>query len=437
MPRSVKRVSHPPRLTRKTQVAAYARVSSAKDAMLHSMSAQVSYYSNLIQKHDEWEYVGVYADEAVTGTKDSRDDFQRMLADCRDGKIDLILTKSISRFARNTVTLLETVRELKTLDVDVYFEEQNIHSMSTDGELMLTILASYAQEESLSASENQKWRIRKGFENGELVNLRFLYGYDIERGKITINTQEVNDVRHIFSAFLGGATFGELASEMRKAGKVCRNGGRWCQQRIRELLSNEKYTGDALLQKRYRNNHLEKRELRNNGCLPKFYAEGTHEAIIDTGTFERAQTRLIEIAQRHSGRQAPQDSVFTGMLSCPKCGKNYKRITSNGSVGWNCSTYMTEGKTSCHGKKIPEDTLVSVCSEVLGTVVFNKAAFRASVYKILVPEPNHLLFLMTDGQEVEKVWCDRSRRDSWTDDMKEVARQRTIHQRRENPCQEQ
>ena len=148
------------------RVAAYARVSSGKDAMLHSLSAQISYYSDLIQNHSGWQYAGVYADEALTGTKDNRENFQRLLADCRAGNVDMVITKSISRFARNTVTLLETVRELKNMGVDVFFEEQNIHSLSADGELMLTILASYAQEESLSASENQKWRVKRNFENG-------------------------------------------------------------------------------------------------------------------------------------------------------------------------------------------------------------------------------------------------------------------------------
>lgn len=152
--------------TAKKKVAAYARVSSGKDAMLHSFSAQVSYYSSLIQAHNDWEYVGGYADEAITGTKENCKNFQRLLDDCRDGRIDLVITKSISRFARSTVTLLETVRELKLLGIDVYFEEQSIHTISADGELMLTILASYAQEESRSASENQKWRIKKNFEEG-------------------------------------------------------------------------------------------------------------------------------------------------------------------------------------------------------------------------------------------------------------------------------
>ena len=152
------------------RVCAYARVSTGKDAMLHSLSAQVSYYSKMIQSHNGWMYCGVYSDEAVTGTRGERAGFQHMIEECRQGNIDLVITKSISRFARNTVTLLQTVRELKSLGVDVFFEEQHIHTMSTDGELMMTILASYAQEESLSASENQKWRVRKAFENGEIAN---------------------------------------------------------------------------------------------------------------------------------------------------------------------------------------------------------------------------------------------------------------------------
>ena len=186
------------------RVAAYARVSSGKDAMLHSLSAQVSYYSALIQKHAGWLYCGVYADEAFTGTKDSRDGFQSLLAECRAGNIDMVITKSISRFARNTVTLLETVRELKALGVDVYFEEQNIHTMSADGELMMTILASYAQEESRSASENQKWRIRRGFERGELVNLRFLFGYKIEKGCVAVDPEKAAVVREVFRRALEG-----------------------------------------------------------------------------------------------------------------------------------------------------------------------------------------------------------------------------------------
>ena len=188
----------------KKRVAAYARVSSGKDAMLHSLSAQISYYSDLIQKNRKWEYEGVYADEAMTGTKDNRAEFQRLLTDCRNGKIDMVITKSISRFARNTVTMLETVRELKNINVEVFFEKENIHSMSGDGELMLTILASFAQEESRSVSENCKWRIRKRFADGELVNLRFIFGYHIEKGQIKVDPKEADIVRMIFRDYING-----------------------------------------------------------------------------------------------------------------------------------------------------------------------------------------------------------------------------------------
>ena len=168
MSRTVEQIQFAPRMPKPIRVAAYARVSSGKDAMLHSLAAQVDHYSTYIRHHHGWEYVGVYADEAKTGTRDSRENFQRMLTDCRSGKIDHIITKSISRFSRNTVTLLETVRELKELGISVYFEEQSIDTATADGELMLSILASYAQEESLSASENQKWRVKRNFEEGEL-----------------------------------------------------------------------------------------------------------------------------------------------------------------------------------------------------------------------------------------------------------------------------
>ena len=171
------------------RVAAYARVSTGKVAMLQSLSAQVSYYSNMIQQNDEWEFVAVYADEDCTGTKENRPEFKKMLEDCRAGKIDMIITKSISRFARNTVTLLNTVRELKHIGVAVYFEEQKINTLTADGELMLTILASYAQEESLSVSENCKWRIRRQFADG-IPSGQTIYGYDVRNGVYTVKDEE-------------------------------------------------------------------------------------------------------------------------------------------------------------------------------------------------------------------------------------------------------
>ena len=204
----------------------------------------------------------------------------------------MVITKSISRFARNTVTLLQTVRELKSMGIDVYFEEQYIHTISADGELMMTILASYAQEESLSASENQKWRVRKAFENGELINLRFLFGYSITADGVQINEKEAAIVREIFSRFNGGESMSSISRDLNARGYRGALGGKWCAERMRNTLSNEKYLGNALLQKRYRNNHIEKKLVANKGELPMYYAEGTHEPIIDQTTFDKAQERL-------------------------------------------------------------------------------------------------------------------------------------------------
>ena len=195
MTRKIEQVRFAESAPKKKRVAAYARVSSGKDAMLHSLSAQVSYYSDYIQNNG-WEYAGVYADEAITGTKDKRDGFQKLLTECRNGNVDMVITKSISRFARNTITLLTTVRELKELGVDVYFEEQNIHTASADGELMLPILASYAQEESLSASENQKWRVRQNFQNGKPWR-GFMMGYRFDGEKYVVVPEEAEIIKTI------------------------------------------------------------------------------------------------------------------------------------------------------------------------------------------------------------------------------------------------
>lgn len=429
MERAVKQVRFPatsiPKLTR---VAAYARVSSGKDAMLHSLSAQVSYYSNLIQNHKGWQYVGVYADEALTGTKDHREKFQQMLADCRDGKIDMVITKSISRFARNTITLLEAVRELKSLGVDVYFEEQNIHTMSADGELMMTILASYAQEESLSASENMKWRIRKGFERGEMINLQFLYGYSIKKGVVTVNHAQARIVQEIFRRFNDGESMGSIADDLNARNLKGTRGGEWRQQRIHDVVTNEKYLGNALLQKSFVNNHLEKKQVKNRGELPQYYAEGTHDAIIDPETFAKAQERIEALRLAAKERPKPTRSAFTGKIRCVKCGKNYKRGRHGDRAFWNCSTYLSKGATACRCSQIPEPLLYSITAEVLGLEEFDSAAFESKITVIEAHDDNTLVFCFTDGTQAVKRWQHRSRSESWTPEMRESARQKAKQQ---------
>ena len=404
MARTIQQISFPaPMRPSLKRVAAYARVSSGKDAMLHSLSAQVSYYSALIQKQTGWLYCGVYADEAFTGTKDSRDGFQSLLAECRAGNIDMVITKSISRFARNTVTLLETVRELKALGVDVYFEEQNIHTMSADGELMMTILASYAQEESRSASENQKWRIRRGFERGELINLRFLFGYKIEKGRVAVDPEKAAVVREVFRRALEGASLTSLAIDLNRRGFTGVLGGKWNSMRIREMLSNEKYLGNALLQKQYRNNHLEKKEIPNRGELPQDYAEGTHEAIIDQATFDATQELLAGGGKRHF---------------------------------WNCPTVVQTDLPSCGTSQIPEKLLYDLAAQVLGLAPFDEGVFLERIKGIDALPDKTLVFHFKDGSTAERHWEHISRAKSWTPEMKEIARQRALAQRRGEKWQE-
>ena len=414
--RSASQVPAAPKLIR---VAAYARVSSGKDAMLHSLSAQVSYYNNLIQNHPGWIFCGIYADEAVTGTKDSRDQFQKLLADCRAGMVDLVITKSISRFARNTVTLLQTVRELKNLGVDVYFEEQNIHSLSSDGELFLTILASYAQEESRSASENQKWRVRDKFRNGIPWSGTIL-GYRYGADGYVIEPMEAETVRLIFESYLQGMGLVSIAKLLNAQSRTSRYGRPWGKSSIMRVLRNSTYTGNLLLQKTYSENHLTKCTRQNNGELPKYYIEDAHEAIIPQRQFNAVQEEIQRRAKKHYTPNATKKQYpFTGKLVCAGCGKHYRRkVTATGPT-WICPTYNTQGKAACPSKRIPESTLILVAEEVVGSI----DAFSGEITEVRVENGNRLVFLHTNGKESVKRWQDRSRAESWTAEMREVARQ--------------
>ena len=433
MERTVKQVLFPAaKIPKLTRVAAYARVSSGKDAMLHSLSAQVSYYCGLIQRNKGWQYVGVYADEALTGTRDNRERFQQMLLDCRAGMIDMIITKSISRFARNTVTLLETVRELKSLGVDVYFEEQNIHTMSADGELMLTILASYAQEESLSASENQKWRIKRNFENGMPWNGTML-GYRYNNGTLAIMPEEADTVRRIFAEYLSGQGLTTIAKRLNADGIPTRFGNTWGKSSVLAILRNYAYTGNLLLQKSRRENHLTKRDLPNNGESPQYHVDGSHEAIISLEQYNAAQDEIRYRAQKHT-HPGQKKSVypFTGKLVCGGCGKHYRRKVTKARPVWICPTFNTLGKEACPSKQIPEETLFSMAAEVLGTGSLDTDALLGKITVVRVEKENTLVFCFADGAETVKRWQDRSRKESWTDEMKAIARQKEMERRISN-----
>ena len=419
------------------RVAAYARVSSGKDAMLHSLSAQVSYYSDLIQNHPGWLYCGVFADEALTGTKENRTEFQRLLAECRAGSIDLIITKSISRFARNTVVLLQTVRELKSLGVDVYFEEQNIHSVSADGELMLTILASYAQEESLSASENQKWRIKKNFEEGMPWSGQVL-GYKYVNGVYIVKPEEAEIVRNIFTDYLSGMGIEAIMKKLNAQGKSSRNGHAWCRSSVRKVLGNYSYTGNLLLQTTFRENHITKKTLPNRGELPMYHAENTHEAIISMEDYQAVQEEMARRSAKHNKTICgPTKYPFTALIVCGNCGKNYRRkVTRTGPV-WICSTFNVYGKAACPSKQIPEGTLEKAAAEVLGLDAFDAKALHDKITAIQAVGNNTLVFCFKDGTQIVKRWADRSRTESWTPEMKAAAREFAKKGRAMRSCQRQ
>ena len=396
------------------RVCAYARVSSGKDAMLHSLSAQISYYQELIQKQPGWKFCGIYADEAMTGTKENRKKFQEMLEECRKGNIDLIITKSISRFARNTVTLLSTVRELKTLGVDVYFEEQNIHSMSGDGELMLTILASYAQEESLSASENQKWRVRANFKEGKPWNCKML-GYRYDGEKFVIHPAEAELVRFVFRAYLDGMGRQLIANTLFEQGYKGRDGKPFNRGSVEKILRNYAYTGNLLLQKTYRENHITKRGRKNDGVLPMYHATDTHEAIIPLEMFTQVQEEMARRREQFKSEGSLNRYPFTQLLVCGVCGKHYVRKTCRTGFRWMCATYNNKGKKYCDSKMIPEDKLIEMTSDI----------DMAQVDHIKVERENTIIIVLKDGTEITRQWQDRSRAESWTDEMRQKAAEQT------------
>ena len=385
-----------PQIKYKKRVTAYARVSAESDRLSHSLSAQVSYYSQLIQKNPEWEYVGVYADSFISGTSiDKRTEFQRLIADCEAGKIDIILTKSISRFARNTVDLLSSVRHLKSLGVEVRFEKENIRSTSSSGEIMLSILASFAQEESINNSENVKWAKRKRFEQG-CPHAKFkIYGYAWEGEQMVIVPDEANIVKSVYREYLAGKSAPDIARELSRKGLTTRNGSRWSGTSIRYMLKNANYTGNLLLQKYYVENPLTHKVRKNEGELTRYWVENTHEAIVDRETFECVQR---EIARRKE-LCLPPISCFTKKIRCPFCRHSYVYRTYKSTANEYWVHYAKKKfKEICSVRwMINQEELKRVCAEALNTEQFDEEVFLEQVEFINVPQRGTLEFHLRDG----------------------------------------
>lgn len=349
------------------RVAAYARVSMETDRLMHSLSAQISYYSDLIQKNPEWEYAGVYADRFISGTSiEKRSEFQRMIADCEKGLINIILCKSISRFARNTVDLLNTVRHLKELGIEVRFEKEQVNTLSSDGEVMLTLLASFAEQESRSISENSKWGIRKRIQKGTIgtANKHILgYHFDDELQQYVIIPEEAEIVRWMFRMFLDGLSFQKIADELNAAGIRTTQNNYFQEAGVRLLLYNEVYAGDALKQKYIMTDPISKIKVRNRGELPQYLYSDCHEAIIDRETYEKVKAEM----QRRSDMAHPV-YYFTGLIRCETCGGYYSRRLNRSKghiyINWACR-YKLDRK-NCNSINFREDKLIAACVETVG-----------------------------------------------------------------------
>lgn len=422
----IKIISKEKQMPKVVRVAAYARVSSDKDAMLHSLSSQVSYFSKLIQSHDSWKYVGVYSDEGMSGTKSNRQGFSKMIEDAKAGKIDVIVTKSLSRFARNTVDCLKTIREMKAIDVDIFFEEQNIHTLSSNGEFLISLLAGYAQEESRQCSENTLWRVRKNFKEGKPYGGSSMLGYKLEKGKFTVVPEEAEVVRRIFDLYLAGNGFCKICRILTDDGIKSYTGKAWNKSTVGEVISNVTYTGDLHLQKTYTENHMTKKTMKNKGEKPIYVVEGNHEPIISQEEFDRAQELRRAKAVGKSGERSGPAYPFTGLIHCGECGRLFKHKVTKYHESWCCSQYDELGKAYCASKKIRDDVLRKACATALGIDSFDERMFKESIRGIDAYNGNRLVFHFKDGTAKEVLWQSPSRKDSWTEEMKLKAKERSM-----------
>ena len=418
------------KLDKKLRVAAYCRVSCDKDAMLQSLSSQVSYYNQLIQSNKEWQFVKVYSDEALTGTKDERPAFQELLEDCRKGMIDLVLVKAVSRFARNTLTMLETVRELRALNVDVYFEEEGIHSISPEGEMILTMVSTFAQEEARSVSENMKVRIKHDFEEGIIWGSKNCVGYRLIDKKLILVPEEAKLVRSIYQLYLDGYGVVGIAKILNHENVKTLLGGRWCKSTIQNIITNYNYTGDLLLQKTYRLDFLTKKTRRNKGEYNQYLVENDHDSIISKEMFFKVQEERIKRTSKYKLNHQSSNNTYplTGMIKCDCCGKYYRHKKNQYNELWICQTFDQFGKDYCSAKQVPQKALDDAIEEVLGIKEYDKEKLETKIDYILAKNGNVLIFYFKDGTTKEIRWKNPSRGESWTPEMKELARQRAIAQ---------
>lgn len=388
------------------RVAAYCRVSTTLEQQETSYEAQVSYYTEKIQSNPNWKLAGIYADDgkSATNTK-KRDDFNTMIEDCMAGKIDLIITKSVSRFARNTVDSLQNIRKLKEKNIGVIFEKEGVNTLDGTGELLITILSSQAQEESRNLSENTRWGLVRRFENGVIsVNHTKFLGYTKdENGELVIVPEEAELVRRIFRLYLEGNSSIKIAKILKADGiKTVTGMDNWHPSVIDQMLRNEKYMGDALLQKTYTVDFLSKKRVKNQGIVPQYYIEDNHEAIIPRELFYKVQeekARRAAIykpsAEKKSKTEKSKYSskyALSDIMICGECGQPYRRQTwskyGQKSAVWRCNNRLKNGTKNCkHSPTLKEKPLYEAIMTAINSVVKNQGefvgAFRENVIRVI------------------------------------------------------
>ena len=332
---------------RKLRVAAYARVSSASDDQENSFGAQMRYFTTLISANENWTLADIYADEGITGTSvEKRDDFNRLLADCRRGLVDKVLTKSVSRFARNAKECLEAVRELKALGVGIVFEKENIDTGNMSSEMTLAFFASFAQAESESISDNMRWSYKRRMESGEFLPPTVPYGYIICDRKISINEEQAAVVRRIYAAYLSGCGMNEIANELNAENIPVRTGNaqrKWYHTAISYILSNERYIGDSLWQKTFTTDTLPFSQMHNRGERPQYYATDSHPAILSEKVFNAVQALKAERKETCGAGIEGESTVLRRRLICEKCNSPFRRKVIRENVCWLCQARCEAG----------------------------------------------------------------------------------------------
>ena len=394
----------------KLRVAAYCRVSTDSDEQATSYEAQVEHYTEYIKKNPEWEFAGIYADDGISGTNTkNREEFNRMIEDCEAGTIDMIITKSISRFARNTLDCLKYIRRLKEKNIPVFFEKEAINTMDAKGEVLLTIMASLAQQESQSLSQNVKLGLQFRYQNGQVqVNHNRFLGYTKdEEGNLVIDPEQAEVVKRIYREYLEGYSMDKIAAGLEADGILTGAGKpRWHTSTINKILRNEKYIGDALLQKTYTTDFLNKTRVKNTGIVPQYYVEGNHEAIIPREIYMRVQEelvrrRVVKTSANGKKRSYSCNHCFSQIIICGDCGEMFRRIHWNNrgckSIVWRCISKLEPTGLECHARTINELDLQEIVLTALNELLGDKSKYQKQLQQNIASVIRASAAITTDG----------------------------------------